>query len=197
MRSPERHAELIAFVILCCFVRAPAQNQPAPTNSSVTLPSSLLGRELTTLDHHHLKLSDYSDQIVVLNVCAPWSPPCREYLPYLNRIGAIYEKRVQVIEVVAKENDPGKILQSVTRELKIRFPVVLDDIGFSESIRKLVNGRSVTPQTLLIGKQGRILSYFEGYNNVETPSLLQRTLDEATREIGGQKPHRPGVMSSY
>lgn len=125
------------------------------------LSSSLLDNELTTIDNEHLKLSDYSDRTVIVNLCASWAGPCFQSFPYLNRIAKEYKKRIQVIGVVTKENDPRiESVRTFASRLGIEFPVVWDDVGFSESLIRSVNGRNVIPQTFIIDKNGGVSQVF-------------------------------------
>ena len=149
------------------------------TQSSAPLPADILNQELKTIDHRVLKLTDYSGKIIVVNLFASWCIPCRMNLSDLIRLKESYQDRVQVIGLVTPEADPDvAFLYTFLQQQDIKFPVVLDDGGFGESLVKTVNGRSVLPQTFVIDKDGRIRSHYQGYSSENSPQLLRKALDQ-------------------
>ncbi|HEU5238529.1 MAG TPA: TlpA disulfide reductase family protein [Pyrinomonadaceae bacterium] len=149
----------------------------------VSVPTSIRERELTTIDNQQLRLSDYSDRITVITLVASWCAPCLQLIPELDKIGREDEKGVQVIGLVTRENDPQ--IESVRRStsiLNVRFPVVWENIGFSESLSKLVNTPRVLPQTFVIDREGHIRKHFSGYSRANTIPLLREALNQIRRE---------------
>lgn len=183
MQLPKRRVAVAGFVLLVCFVWAPAQDQKAPTQSVVTLPSSILDRELTTIDGHELKLSDYSSRTIVLNLFASWCGPCRMNLPDLIDLKRSYVGHpIEVIGLVSKKNDPDlDAVRKFARDQGINFQVVWDTENFGESLLKEVNGHSVLPDTFIIVR-GTVRKTFFGFNASMSPQLLRQTLDQIGRE---------------
>src|SRR5258707_12918333 len=67
-------------------VNAPANVPPATVPAPpavVSLPSDVREVKLQTLDGGSLKLSDYTDKVVVMNLWATWCGPCRQEMPEL------------------------------------------------------------------------------------------------------------------
>src|SRR6476660_7326057 len=105
MQTSKRRIQVAGFAVLACFVWAQAQDQKAPTQSVVRLPSSILDRELATLDDRRLKLSDYSNRTIVLNLFASWCGPCRVNLPDLIDLKRSYVGHpIEVIGLVSQKN---------------------------------------------------------------------------------------------
>jgi thiol-disulfide isomerase/thioredoxin len=183
MQSPKRKVPAAGFVLLACFVWAHAQDQKAPTPSVVTLPSSILDRELTTIDDRRLKLSDYSDRTIVLNLFASWCGPCRVNLPDLIDLKRSYVGHpIEVIGLVSQKNDPDlDAVRKFVRDQGINFQVIWDTENFGDSLLKVVNGRSVLPDTFII-VQGTVRKTFFGFNASVTPQVLRETLDQIGRE---------------
>lgn len=170
-------------LILCCCVWAQAQNPTAPTQSVVDLPSSILDQELTTINHRHLKLSDYSDRTIVLNLFATWCGPCRVNLPDLIDLKRSYVAHpIEVIGLASQKNDPDiDEVRKFVRDLGVNFQVVWDTENFGDSLIKSVNDRSVLPATFVIVR-GRVRKSFFGFNPSVTPQLLRQTLDQIGQE---------------
>src|SRR5262245_59712668 len=71
----------------------------------VRLPPGVLDRELTTIANHYLKLSDYSDRTIVLNIFASWCGACRMNLPDLIDLKKKYNSHpIEVLGVVSKRS---------------------------------------------------------------------------------------------
>jgi len=171
------------FVLLACSFLTPAQDQKAPDQSVVILPSSILDRELTTLDNRHLKLSDYSDKTIVLNLFASWCGPCRTNLADLIDLRRSYVGRpIEVIGLVSQKNDPDiDAARKFVLDQRVNFPVVWDTENFGDALVQAVNGRTVLPQTFII-VQGRVRKLFSGFNEFMSRKLLRETLDQIGQE---------------
>lgn len=183
MQSSKPPALLAGLVILACFAFAQAQNQNAPTQSIVSLPPIILDRDLTTIDDGHLKLSDYSDRTIVLNLFASWCGPCRLNLPDLINLKRSYVGHpIEVIGLVSQKADPDiEAVRKFVRYQGVNFQVVWDTENFGDLLIRTVNGRAVLPQTLVIVR-GRVRKTFSGFNELMTPRLLRETLDQISQE---------------
>jgi thiol-disulfide isomerase/thioredoxin len=170
-------------VILSCVVWAQAQNQNAPTQSIVELPSSILDQELTTIDNRRLKLSDYSDRTIVLNLFASWCGPCRMNLTDLIDLKRTYVGHpIEVIGVVSQKNDPDiDAARKFITGQGVNFPVIWDTENFGDSLIKAVNGHSVLPVTFVISR-GSVRKTFSGFNASMSPQLLRQALDQIGQE---------------
>jgi peroxiredoxin len=184
MRSLTQRLAWLTVLGLSCFVFAQAQSEEAKEQSFVTIPASMMNRELRTIHNRSLKLSDYSRKIIILNSFADWCGPCVLNLKDLIRLKKTYKSHsIEVIGLVWDKNDPNiATVRQFARQLKIRFPVIWDRIGFQESLFKLVNGRRIIPQTFIIDMDGRIRKHFMGFDTLKTPRLLREALDQVGRE---------------
>ena len=185
MQSRKRQLLVTGFVLLACFVCVQAQNQNAPTQSLVTLPSSILDRELTTIDGRQLKLSDFSNRTIVLNLFASWCGPCRMNLPDLIDLKRTYVGHpIEVIGLVSQKNDPDlDAVRKFVRDRSVNFEVIWDTENFGDSLIKAVNGRSLLPDTFIIVR-GNVRKTFFGFNASMTPQQLRQTLDQIGQEPG-------------
>jgi len=157
--------------------------------TSVSLPASILDRDLTTIDHRRLKLSDYSGKTVVLNLFASWCGACRINLPDLIKLKQDYTAHpIEIVGLVSKKDDAdADEVRKFVRDQGINFPVIWDTEDFGEQLRKLGGNFTELPQTFLIDRAGHMRKYFSGYNSKTTPQALRQLLDQIGAETDQSK----------
>jgi peroxiredoxin len=80
---------------------------------------------LNDLDSRKINLSDYRQQIVLINNWATWCPPCKDEMPVLVKyFKAHSEQGFMLIGIEA--GDPAKDVANFVDEYGISFPVLLD-----------------------------------------------------------------------
>jgi thiol-disulfide isomerase/thioredoxin len=165
------------------------QNSSATANSpvalaSIALPQGLRDAKLQTVDGKPLKLSDYSDKVLIVNLWATWCGPCRVEMPELVRLSKEYKSRgLEVIGMTTQQNDPNvDSVRSFVRAQNVDYRIVWDDGNFVAPLVEAVHGASVIPQSFLISRDGRILKHFEGYNQFSTPALMRQAIEAALSE---------------
>jgi peroxiredoxin len=151
----------------------------ARNETYVSLPVDLLNREVTTLNHRQLKLSDYSGKIVVLNFFASWCGPCRMTLSDLIDLKRKYHTYpIEVLGLVSKKNDTDiDEVRKFIRNQGINFPVIWDTEDFAATLLQLAGTQDVLPHTFVIDRSGKIRQDFPGFNPMATPQTLRATLD--------------------
>ncbi|MBS0396538.1 MAG: redoxin domain-containing protein [Proteobacteria bacterium] len=108
---------------------------------------------LTTIDGQRLDLGQlYGRRPVYLKFWATWCVPCREQMPHLKRTYARYRRDLEVIAINVGFNDPPAEVAAFRRAVGLQMPVVRDD-GTAAAALHL----RVTPQHVVIGRDGRIL----------------------------------------
>jgi thiol-disulfide isomerase/thioredoxin len=163
-----------------------SQNAPAPQTPSTTTPAAnsnpaevdrkvaetLSGLEsgpaeddrpyaarfsLVALSGKKIDLADYKGKVVLLNFWASWCPHCRKLIPAL--VGfqdEYYGKGLRIVGIAVGDRKPA--VQAYYQHGNINYPVAMGD-AFT---RGLYGGVSGLPTTILIGRDGRIYSRFEG-----------------------------------
>jgi cytochrome c biogenesis protein CcmG/thiol:disulfide interchange protein DsbE len=111
---------------------------------------------LKTLDGKEIKLSDLKGKAVLINLWASWCPPCRYEMPAIQVAYEKYKnKGLVVLGIDFTVQDNLKDVNAFVKELKLTFPILLDETG------KISVG--------LYGMRGLPMSFF-----IDTEGILQR-----------------------
>jgi peroxiredoxin len=168
----------------------PATNVPpvtgAPPVAFVSLPQNLRDAKLQTLDGESVKLADFADKVMIVNIWATWCGPCRQEMPELVKMNNEYKARGLVVLGLAttynEHNDQAHVKDFI-RAQNINYRIVWDDGTMAAPLVQLVQGRSVIPQSFVISRDGRIMKHFEGFNPYSTPQLMRQAVEE---ELGSK-----------
>jgi thiol-disulfide isomerase/thioredoxin len=164
----------------------PARNT-APLTAPVSLPQELRDLTLQTLDGESLKLSNFADQVVVINLWATWCGPCRLEMPDLVKLNQEYKARGLVVLGLAttynERNDPQQVKDFVSKQ-NVDYKIIWDDGTLAGPLVQVVGGRPVIPQSFVISRDGRIVKHFSGFNQYQTPQLMRLAVEEALNGKG-------------
>lgn len=169
----------------------PATKAPPATNvppaAFVSLPQNLRETKLQTLDGESLKLSDFADKVLIVNIWATWCGPCRLEMPELVKMNSEYKSRGLVVLGLAttynEQNDQAHVRDFI-RAQNINYKIVWDDGTMAAPLVQIVNGKSVIPQSFVISRDGRIVKHFEGFSPYSTPQLMRQAVEEALNDKG-------------
>src|SRR5690348_8084956 len=81
----------------------PKYQPPAPRDF-LFLPQSLINRRIQLLDNGSLRLADYDDKVIVINLWATWCGPCRQEVPDYERVRKEYAGRSVEFIALTTEN---------------------------------------------------------------------------------------------
>ena len=166
---------------------APPTSSAQPPAAFVNLPQELRDTKLQTLDGGSLKLSDYADKVVVLNIWATWCGPCRQEMPELVKMSNEYKTRGLVVLGLAttyNEHDDQTHVKEYIKLQNVPYKIIWDDGTLAMPLVQAVQGRSVIPQSFVISRDGRILKHFTGFSAYSTPQLMRQAIEEALNEKG-------------
>ncbi len=166
-------------------INAPPAN--VPPAAPPTLSQALRDTKLQTLDGDSLKLSDFADKVVVLNLWATWCGPCRQEMPELVKMSKEYKARGLVVIGVAttynEQNDEGRVKDYIQSQ-SVPYKVIWDDGTLARPLVEAVQGRGVIPQSFVVARDGRILKHFTGFSAYSTPQLMRQAIEEALNDKG-------------
>jgi len=171
-------------------------------------PHPLLGEaaptfELKDVSGEVFKLDDHLGQhVVVLDFWATWCPPCVKALPEVTRVASEFADRGVVFFAVNQGEEADKINEFL-REKQLDTPVLLDG---DSTVGELYQANAI-PQTVLIGKDGRVQVVHVGFAGnfgkqlteelealLENKDLATEALEEhaeAVEELGDEPQEEP------
>jgi len=168
-----------------------AANAPADANNPppafVSLPQDLRDTKLQTLDGESLKLADFADKVMIVNIWATWCGPCRLEMPELVKFDNEYRSRGLVVLGLAttynERNDPTHVKEYV-RSQNVSYKIIWDDGTLAGPLVQMVGAQSVIPQSFVISRDGRIVKHFQGFNPYSTPQKMRQAIEEALNDKG-------------
>ena len=143
-----------------------------------TLSATALDAELTTIaDNKAFKLSDLKGKALVIDLWATWCGPCRTSTPELVNIQKEFgPKGLEVIglDIDPDDDTPEKVL-AFADEFKINYKLAFANRELAMSLMRGVN----IPQTIVVGRDGKIVDHFIGFSPVRTPEKLRAAIEKA------------------
>lgn len=162
-RKWSRLLPAVAFLsaALFTFYRSQSYHAPARVN--------LAALELQRLDGARVDATHLRGRPVVLNFWAPWCPPCRLEMPWLQDL----QNRHPEILVLGVEADPAEYANGVilAADKHISFPL----LRMTDSLRGAVGETGTLPTTLYIDSSGKVVHSISGA--VPEPLMLKFAKD--------------------
>lgn len=156
----------------------PQTAQQAPPQLPTDLAPAVFQANFKTLDGKTQKLADYSGKVVIVDLWATWCGPCRQEIPHLVEMAKTYKSKGVEIIGLTNENpttDEQKV-KDFSREFKINYAVGWADPQMQVG---LMNGRNGIPQTIIIGRDGKVKKHFVGFSSAISPPQMKAALEEA------------------
>jgi thiol-disulfide isomerase/thioredoxin len=112
---------------------------------------------LVSITGQKIDLADYKGKVVLVNFWASWCPHCRRMIPSLVGLhDQYYSKGLRIVGIAV--SDHKQAVEEFYQHGNISYPIAMGDAY----TRRLYGGVSGLPTTVLIGRDGRIYSRFEG-----------------------------------
>ena len=159
----------LLYLLLTILVAVVIYRVQTPVDSQVKIKSQVgleVGMQapdftLRNLNGNLEGLSEFKDQVVVLNFWATWCAPCLEEMPAFEKLYRRYRSQgLTVIAVSLDKGDKSKVEKFVD-EHSLTFPVLLDLDGIAERIYPSFS----IPFTYVIDKKGSIAARVDGAKN--------------------------------
>ncbi len=100
-----------------------------------------------------LSMEDYRGRVVVVNFWATWCAPCREELPMLDDLHALYARQGLVVLGVSMDEGEWDSVVAFGNKQKIRFGLVAGN----EAIAQQFGGVTSLPLTVVLDRQGKAI----------------------------------------
>lgn len=171
-----RAAALVGLALAGCAGQS-ANAPPSGEHADATRYLAELQR-LPVLGGGWLDGSQLSGKVVIVQFLATWCFPCIATAPRLQEIYDTDQARGLVALAVGMDLEGAQVLRPFADQLGLRFPVLLAD----DALR---NGQTafgkipLLPTTLIIGRDGRVVSVYAG---VAEQGTLEPLIDEALRK---------------
>jgi peroxiredoxin len=147
------------------FVALAGGCSPANALDSASAPAQRSGPpdfELSSLDGSTVRLSEHlGKEVVLLDFWATYCEPCLRAMPALDALYAKYKPQgFLVLGVSIDGSDQLLDVRSHVQKLNISFPILLDQ---DTRVVALYNPKTSAPFSVLIARDGAVLSKHEGY----------------------------------
>jgi peroxiredoxin len=130
-----------------------------------------------TLGGKNIKLSELRGRVVLINFWGTWCAPCKEELPYFNRLYGKY-KNVG-LEILAVNVDKVRAQAAgMSGAMGLTFPVILDPAGDLFDLYRIRN----MPTTFVVGKDGRIRYLHWGFGAAIDPPRYEEQVRGLLKE---------------
>ena len=145
------------------------------TNAALPPSKPLTEMKWTDSNDRVQKLSDLNGKAVILDFWATYCPPCRQEIPHLNSLIAIYgaDNLIVVGLNVGGEDDKPEIPKFVATT-KLDYPIAFPEAALTNFI---FSDRDDIPQTLIIDRGGRVVKKIIGFS-----PAIQTELDAAVEQ---------------
>ncbi|MBO0798844.1 MAG: TlpA family protein disulfide reductase [Blastocatellia bacterium] len=173
---------LLAAILSAIYMKEGRERMPHSDagDEADALPTEVMQTSFKMVDGESKKLADYGGKVLVVDLWATWCNPCRQEIPHLIEMANLYrDKGVEVIGLTTEDPESDvQLVKDFSQQYKINYPV-----GWAEPIsEQLMNGRDGIPQTIIIGRDGKVKRHFVGFNREISVPQLKEALDEAVAE---------------
>jgi thiol-disulfide isomerase/thioredoxin len=107
--------------------------------------------------------------VILVSFWATWCTPCKGEMPHLQAFHEAYAKDGLVIVSIALDGpDTAAEVAPYIRKQGYTFPVLVDQHG---DLAQTLNPTSSAPFAILVGRDGRVVRRFEGFQPSEAKAL--------------------------
>jgi peroxiredoxin len=105
-----------------------------------------------------VSLSDYRGKVVLLDFWATWCGPCKIEIPWFMDFEKQFKDRGFAVLGVSMDEDGWKVVKPYVANMKMNYRVLLGN----DQVGSLYGGLEALPTTLLIDREGRVVSKHVG-----------------------------------
>lgn len=129
--------------------------------------------ELLDLDGQRLSLAKWRGKLVLVNFWASWCAPCMNEIPLL--VDAQRRHGARGLQVFGPAMDDAASVRGVVARFAINYPVTADVAGADAAMQALGNVHGALPYSVLISRDGLVLTTVLGALSAEELERLVET----------------------
>ena len=145
----------LGLILIAASVYFVTRDAPPQTDlSAVPVQVNFASPELTLTDINGstISLSDYREQVVLVNLWATWCPPCKAEMPTLQAYHDKYKEEGFAV-IAINDGDPTPDVVQFVNDYELTFPVWLDPTYIAtEDAFKTLN----LPSSFVIDREGTV-----------------------------------------
>ena len=130
------------------------QTNPAATGQM------LMAAHLVGLDGKPHPLEQWRGKVLVVNFWATWCAPCREEIPGFVKFQEQYG--THGVQIVGIAIDSAERVAPYIQEIGINYPILVGGIETMDFARQIGNRAGVLPFTVVIDRQGKVVTTIVG-----------------------------------
>lgn len=161
---------ITAALLILAVTMAACSGPESAASQGISVGNRARDFTLESLDGGKVSLSDYKDQVVLVNLWATWCPPCRAEIPDLEAAYRAHKDEGFVVLGVNVE-ESAQAIEPFVADLDMTYPVLLDERGQVMNDYRALG----LPISLLVDREGVIQ---ERHVGILTASQLERYLSE-------------------
>ncbi|GBE02629.1 thiol-disulfide oxidoreductase ResA [bacterium BMS3Abin08] len=162
---------IVLLLILGIYLFPSIKNRVVSAKNNFSKTSMAPGFSLKDLSGKEVHLSDFKDEVVLINFWASWCPPCKIEIPGFEKIYSDYNGRGFTIIGISVDS----VSQSFIRNMGMTYPVVMANKRVLNNYGKITG----IPTSFLIGRDGKIIKKVVG---VYSESRLRNDVENALKD---------------
>ncbi|MCU0383091.1 MAG: TlpA family protein disulfide reductase [Cyclobacteriaceae bacterium] len=165
IRLPFLAVFLVVALLLFFTSASKKQNSVTPLSDSIAYSFALKDLQLQPV-----QFDIYKGKVVLINLWATWCGPCREEMPYLQKLYETYSHPdFEIVAISLDKNSNIDKVKSYLAKNNFTFPVFYP----AENFPKVLQVPAI-PSSFLIDRQGRIVWQETGVENFSKQSFKKR-----------------------
>lgn len=115
-------------------------------------------------------ISQYANQVVLLNFWATWCAPCVSEMASLDRLYKKYKDKGFAVLAVSVDEEGWKAIEEFLKKIPVTFPILLD----SDFKTADLYGTYRVPESYLIDRKGQIIEKILGAQEWDSPEMTAK-----------------------